>query len=284
MHPNYYHLQDRNNPDIQRVVMAKPKRVSPQARQSMILDILQKEGSVDVAGLSLRFGVSEMSIRNDLNTLGSQGKLVRKHGGAESSPLVSTERPLTEKQKENYKQKNAICRTATTLLSNGMSVILDAGTTNEHIVKYLNDISQLTVITNGINVMTGFLERPDLQVYTVGGRVDPRSYSVLGESAVEGLRQYSAQMSFITADGVSLSHGVTNNSQEATNMSRVIIANSVNHVLLADSSKVGRIGAFPLCQWSDIDMWVTDNEVEEEIVAEVESLGVHVLIATDTDM
>ena len=250
---------------------------SRQERQSEILDILAEQGSVDVANLAERFEVSEMTIRNDLNFLGRQGKLLRKHGGANINRPRHGERPLTEKQKQNFQQKYAICRKAATLLSSGMSVILDAGTTTEHIVGFLDEITQLTVITNGVNLLSSLIRHPAIQVYTVGGRVDANSHSILGEDAESGLRKYNAQIGFITADGVSLDHGVTNNSQEATSMSRILIGNSMRKVLLADSSKVGKIGAFPLCPWEQIDIWVTDNGVDAAFKSAVESMGVEVL-------
>lgn len=256
-------------------------KLSPQERQSEILKVLAGKGTVDVSELAERFGVSEMSIRNDLNLLSDQGKLIRRYGGAESTQQVIGERPLTEKQKQNYHKKYLICKKAASLLTNGMSVMLDAGTTAEHIVDFLDNITQLTVITNGVNLINGLISRPDIQVYTVGGRVDPRSYSILGEDAEKSLSRYVAEIAFITADGISLVHGVTNNSQEASRISRQLIQNSVSKILLADSSKIEKVGVFPLCGWDQIETLVTDPGIHAEFKEAIESLGVEVLVSDE---
>lgn len=254
-------------------------RLSPKQRRSRILDFLFERGSVVVSELSEELEVSEMSIRNDLNYLHEQGKLIRRHGGAAVTAQQNDERPLSEKHLLNFRQKAAICRRAASLVSNNMPIVLDAGTTNEQLVRHLTNFSNLTVITNGINLIWSLLEHPSIQVYTVGGRVDSKSCSIVGENAENGFRTYKAQIGFLTADGISLDHGITNNSQEATNNSRVLIDISMKRVLLADSSKVQKLGAFHLCTWEQIDTWITDSDVDHDFVQQIERMGVNVLIA-----
>lgn len=258
-------------------------KLSPQDRQTTILELLSKNGSVEVSELSSLFAVSEMSIRNDLNLLDKQGKLIRNHGGAHIGPTQYNERPLSEKQKINFKQKIAICKKATTLISSNISMVLDAGTTSEHIIDNLEGFSNLTVITNGVNIVNNLLQHPEIQVFAVGGKLDAKSYSILGDNAVQDLKQYRAQIGFITADGLSLDHGITNNSQEATKISKTIIDISMNKILLADSTKFNKLGVFPLCNWETIDTWVTDSNIDPAIVAAVEKIGVKVLISDPID-
>ncbi len=248
-------------------------------RHEEILRILADRGAVDVSELASIFGVSEISIRKDLNYLHDQGKLERKHGGAHSARTGVTERPLTEKQKLNLSQKRGICRAARELISNGDSIMLDAGTTAESIPSYLNGLDDLTVITNGINLIQRLMGFSFVRVYTVGGWVDAKSFSILGEQAEASLRQFNAQLSFITADGLSVDLGATNNSLQATNISKILIENSVKRVLLADSTKVTKTGVFSLCAWTDIDVWITDSGVDESFRSRIERVGVEVVLA-----
>jgi DeoR family transcriptional regulator of aga operon len=249
------------------------------ARHKKILDILREKGFVEVDELSKLFSLSEMSIRNDLNELDRQGKLRRKYGGANISERNNQELPLTEKQKRNYREKERIGIAAAGLVCDGDSIMIDAGTTTEHVARFLDGKKDLTIITNGINIIVTLLKYSGINVYTVEGKVDGKSYSIVGEQAESALKKYNAKVAFVSADGLSLEFGLTNNSSEANNIANILINNSLNRVLVADSSKIGKVGIFPFCNWKDISVWITDEKVPQDFKNHVESIGVNVIIA-----
>jgi DeoR/GlpR family transcriptional regulator of sugar metabolism len=264
---------------INKKFMDQKSKLHKKERQKEILEILYEKGYVKVSELSKLFSISDMSIRNDLNDLNRQGKLQRKYGGANTLQISNRELPLTEKHKRNYQEKKMIGRAAAKLIADGDSIMLDAGTTTEHIVPYLHHFHDLTIITNAVNIINPLLRITTVNLYTVGGKVDSKSYSVIGEQAETGLIKYNAKIAFITADGLSFEIGFTNNSKEATNISKILLKNSHTKVMLADSSKIGKIGIFSLCDWEDIDIWVTDDRVPSDFKKQVEAKGVQVIVA-----
>ncbi|MBI9108859.1 MAG: DeoR/GlpR transcriptional regulator [Spirochaetales bacterium] len=259
------------------------KKLTKRERKVEILNMLEEQGSVEVTVLSQLFSVSEMSVRNDLNELANEGKLLRKHGGAYSKTSITqnNEIPLTEKQKKNFKEKDIIGQAAVSLIKDGDSIMLDAGTTTEHIAQHLNTTNDLTVITNGVNTMNLLLHYPGITTYTVGGKMDSKSFSIVGEMAEKDLKNYIAKISFISADGLTIAHGLTNNSHEATNISRILISNSQQCILVLDADKIDEPGIISLCPITDIDILLTDARAPESFIKQVEKMGVKVLIAED---
>ncbi len=258
-------------------------KLTKKERKAEILKKLGEQGSVEVTSLSQLFTVSEMSVRNDLNELADEGKLIRKHGGAYSisNSIQNREIPLTEKQKKNFKEKDLIGQAAASLLKAGDSIMLDAGTTTEHIALHLNKSGDLTVITNGVNIMNLLMHYPGVTTYTVGGKMDSKSFSIIGEMAEKDLKNYIAKISFISADGLTIENGLTNNSHEATNISRILISNSQQCVLVIDADKINETGIISLCPITDIDILLTDARAPESFLKEVENMGVKVLIAEE---
>ena len=257
------------------------KKFNKKDRHEKILEILAKNGEVEVNELTELFNMSDMSIRNDLNELDQQGKLMRRHGGAYVIESSKTEKPVTVKAKHNFYEKKIIGMEAAKLLHDGDSVMLDAGTTSEHIAPELSNYNYLTIITNGINIINKLLVYPNFNIYTVEGRIDSKSFSIIGEQAENTLKKYNAKIAFISADGLDVETGLTNNSHEATNIAKIILNNSQIKVLVADSSKFGKVGLFSLAIWEDIDILVTDYKIQTEIIESLEKRNIRVIIAKD---
>ena len=249
-------------------------------RQEIILDLLEKNGMVEVTELSRHFKTSEMTIRKDLNHLNEIGKLQRKYGGAKL--IKSKELPLTEKQKENFAQKEVIALAASSLIENGDSLLLDAGTTTEHIAGYLKKFSRLAVISNGLNIITKIMMYENITLYLPEGKVDSNACSIVGTHAEASLKKYNAKISFIGVDGITIEQGLMNNSHEANAISSIMLKNSQKRIVLADSSKFGKIGMISLCPLDGIDILITDSGIPEAFVKAFKSAGVQIIIAPET--
>src|SRR5688572_8346462 len=131
--------------------MAVKKSISTVERRTLILEKLEAEGQLDVVSLSKELGVSEVTIRNDLNWLEQKNKLIRARGGAMKAERVGVETSLSEKNKLHYKEKLRIGKAAAALIESGDTIILDSGTTTMEINNNLSNIESLTVITNALN-------------------------------------------------------------------------------------------------------------------------------------
>ncbi len=257
------------------------KRLPKIERRNRILDILTEKGTVEVGDLARMFACSEMSIRNDLKELNGAGKLQRKHGGAEIARPANLEIPLSEREKSHFHEKELIGKLASKLVYPGDSIMIDAGTTTEKIAKHLENFSDLTVITNGINILSVLMRYPRISLYTIEGRVDHRSFSIVGQDAERTLSKYHARISFISVDGFTLDHGLMNDSFEATNISRIFLANSQRKVLLADSSKIGKVGVSLLGPADLIDTIITDSGISAGYRAALRERGIEVMIADE---
>ena len=257
------------------------KRLSKPERQKKILEILSEKGSAEVTDLARSFACSEMSIRNDLKELNDEGKLLRRHGGAQIAEPTNLELPLTIRQKSHYREKELIGKVASSLINNGDSVMIDAGTTTEKIAKHLEAFTDLTVITNGINILSILMRFPRIGLYTTEGRVDHRSFSIVGPEADRTLSKYYAQIAFVSIDGLTIDHGLMNDSFEATNISRILLENSQKRVLLADSSKIGKMSVCRLGPYTLVDTIITDSNIPPAYRSALERDGIEVMLADE---
>ncbi|MEW5816288.1 MAG: DeoR/GlpR family DNA-binding transcription regulator, partial [Spirochaetota bacterium] len=228
-------------------------------RRIKILELLSKNGSVEVSELARLFHLSEMSIRNDLNYLARNGKLQRTYGGALIGSTSKLELSLREKQQKNMREKSIIGKAAAEFIHDGDTIMLDSGTTTQQLAKNLVNRKNITVITNGINIVNTLAGIEGITLYTVGGQINARSFAIVGSEAEKSLKGYLAGVCVISVDGVDLKRGLTNNSQQDVNVTRILIQQSEKKILLCDSSKLGQIALIPICPLNTIAILVTDE-------------------------
>ena len=248
-------------------------------RHQQILELLNKNGIVETKTLSSLLYTSELTIRKDLNELYDRGKLQRQYGGARS--IITTELPISERQKRNFMKKKAIGKAAAVLVKDGDSLFIDGGTTTEQIIENLASLNGLVVITNSINILNKLMHSGNINIYVPEGKIDITGFSIIGSLAENALQKYNARISFIGVDGVTSKQGLLNNSFEATSISRIMLKNSQTKVLLVDSSKFEIIGSIKLCDLKDIDVLITDKDVPQEYVNICKDLNIQIIIADE---
>ncbi len=261
-------------------LLSVDSRMNKKKRQEKILEILNKHGSVDVSELAKHFKLTEMSIRNDLNALSSQGKLQRTYGGALSRTTSTLELSLREKQERNLRAKSIIGKRAAALIQNGDTIMLDSGTTTQQVAKNLTEHKSLTVITNGINIINTIAGIEEIALYTVGGHIGTKSYAIVGPEAEQSLKKYFAKLCVISVEGVDLEKGLTSNSQMDAHITMLLIERTNKRILVADSSKIGQIALIPVCPLEKMDILVTDENAPESFIAEAKNRKMEVLTAT----
>ncbi|MDZ7765909.1 MAG: DeoR/GlpR family DNA-binding transcription regulator [Melioribacteraceae bacterium] len=138
-------------------------------RRVKIIDLLEKDGHVKVINLSAKFGVSEVTIRNDLAQLEEKGLLVRTRGGGMRTQRVAIDYQLNEKAKRYLKEKQAIGKAAAQLINENDTIILDSGTTTQELTKELKNVKNLTIITNALNIAGQFVNDEDTKIIMLGG-------------------------------------------------------------------------------------------------------------------
>src|SRR6185436_2671061 len=139
-------------------------------RRTQILELLEKNGQVNVIDLSRRFKTSEVTIRNDLKDLHTRGLVRRAHGGAVKTNTVSMDPSLKIKAELHADEKRRIGAAAASLVNDGDSIILDSGTTTQQIARQIKHKKDLKVITNGLNIAMELFGAKDIQLIFLGGR------------------------------------------------------------------------------------------------------------------
>ncbi len=247
-------------------------------RQRAILDLLARQGGVRVARVAMEFGVTQETIRRDLERLEGDGRLVRSHGGAIPLDRDRTELPLDVRETVHLEQKRAIAAHAAAGIREGHVIALDASSTARELARLLPDIP-LTVVTNSLAVAMALHDRSRVRVVVTGGVLDGPSYSFVGEMAAEMLDRFHFTRAFISCQGIDLERGLSVTADEQAGIKRRMIALAEEAVLLADSSKFGVKAVEFFAKVGDVDAIITDAGLSAANVGKLELAGVRVEVA-----
>jgi DeoR/GlpR family transcriptional regulator of sugar metabolism len=232
-----------------------------QQRQSRIAERVHRTGAVRVAELVEEFGVSDMTIRRDLETLAERGLVAKVHGGATAVDFGSTSEPgFAVKQVRQEHEKQAIADAAATLVGPGQAIALSAGTTTWTLAHRLTDVPDLTVVTNSVPVADVFYRagRADQTVILTGGVRTP-SDALVGPFAVASLEKVNVDTVFLGVHGLS----TTPNLLEAETVA-TLAAKGRRLVVVADHTKFEVVGIATIASLDDADVIVTDSLLDEE--------------------
>lgn len=247
-------------------------------RHRAIVTLVTEKGSARVTELARQYGVTEETIRRDLERLEGEGRLLRSHGGAVALVDAPGERHYSERERANVREKIAIARHAVGLIREGDTVVLDASTTVLQIARLLPDLD-LTVLTNGMQAALTLADRPRIRVICTGGALSPASLSFAGPQAEETLLAYHVHKAFFSCTGVDLEFGLSdiNERQAMLKLRMMLIAE--RSYLLADSSKFGIKSLRRFARIDEIGELITDSGAEIETVRRFREAGTTVVVA-----
>lgn len=242
----------------------RTKRSTVERRRN-ILNLLDENGQVFVHELSELFGVSEVTIRNDLELFESKGLLIRSRGGAMIvENTVGMDFQLSEKDKMNYPEKIRIGKKAAQLVSSGETIILDSGTTTMEIAKHLDPNIALNIITNAFNIANELLKSTNTNIIVPGGTLRKSSHSLVGPLAEKSMRNFYVDKLFLGVDGFNTVEGAFTPNLEEASLNQVMIEIAKEVILVADSSKFRRRSLAFICPAKKIDVVITDEKISEE--------------------
>ncbi len=237
-------------------------------RRNKIIQLVNEQGTVLVQDLAGVFAASEATIRADLRFLEQKGVVTRFHGGAAKIMSGNSE---TETQEVGFKErfqlasrapKNRIAQAAVKMIHEGMTVILDSGSTTMLIAEGLMTAKNITVITNSLPAAFALSENKDITLVVCGGTVRHKTRSMHGSIAERSLQDINADLMFVGADGIDAVNGITTfNEGYSVSGAMVTAANKVIAVL--DSSKFNRRGFNQVLPIEKIDIIITDDAVSE---------------------
>ena len=248
-------------------------------RRQKILDMLQEEGAVRVSGLSRIFGVSEVTVRKDLEKLAGQDLVVRGHGGAFLKSVPEQVRSLSLQHRENMDKKARIGKAAANLIRDGERIILDAGSTTTEIARHIGHKKHLTVITSALNIALMLGAEYGIETMVTGGEFKPPTLSLTGEKAAEFLQGIHVDKTFLATAGVSLDGGMTYPGFSDLPVKKAMIDAASTVYLVVDSTKIGRKSLATLGGIALIDFLVTDEGIEDRVRRDFEKAGVQIVVA-----
>ncbi|WP_030456798.1 DeoR/GlpR family DNA-binding transcription regulator [Herbidospora cretacea] len=237
-----------------------------QQRQQAILERVRRTGGVRVADLVRDLGVSDMTIRRDLEALADRGLIEKVHGGATAAGPGSTEEPgFAAKSVRQQPEKEGIARAAARLVRPGSAVALSAGTTTWTFAHHLVDVPDLTLITNSVRVAEVFHRsgRPGQTVVLVGGVRTP-SDALVGPIAVQAIRSLNVDTLVLGVHGMNTRAGFTTPNLLEAETDRELVAAAQQLVVLADHTKWGTVGISTIARLDRADVLVTDSGLDKE--------------------
>ncbi|MCU6669713.1 DeoR/GlpR family DNA-binding transcription regulator [Enterobacteriaceae bacterium H4N4] len=234
-------------------------------RRNKIVDLVNANGSVLVLDLSNSFGISEVTIRADLRLLEEKGLVTRFHGGAArpGSNLAESESQevmLEDRYSLASDPKKRIAIAAVAMIEEGMTVILDSGSTTMLIAEGLAKKANITVITNSLPAAFTLSDNKDITLVVCGGTVRHKTHSMHGTIAERSLSGISADLMFVGADGIDTTNGITT-FNEGYSISSVMAAAAHKVIAVLDASKFNRRGFNQVLPMEMIDCVITDEGI-----------------------
>jgi DeoR/GlpR family transcriptional regulator of sugar metabolism len=254
-------------------------------RQAVILDEVRRSGGVRVADLVERLGVSDMTIRRDLDTLADKGSIRKVHGGAVAPLERSTDEPGFEaKSVRQESEKRAIARAAAQLVDPGSAVGLSAGTTTWTLAHHLRDVPGITVVTNSIRIADVFHRspRPDQTVVLTGGVRTP-SDALVGPVAVAAVRSLHLDLVILGIHGMDERAGFTTPNLMEADTDRALVEAARTLVVVADHSKWGVVGISTIARLDEAHVLVTDDGLDADARGLLEERVGELIVADTTE-
>jgi DeoR/GlpR family transcriptional regulator of sugar metabolism len=253
--------------------------VSGTDRQLQIRQLLERQQRISVADICSTFDISEATARRDLETLASQGKLQRVHGGAIAITQAPPEQPILQRQNEQTEDKIRIGQAAAALVQAGETVFLGSGTTVLEAARALRGRSDLTVITNSLPVVNALAGAGEITVICLGGMLRTSEFSFIGHITEQALTEVRADKVFIGTRAISLEHGLTHEYLPETMTDRAILKAGTEIIVLADHTKFGRAATVLLAPLESIHTLVTDKQTPQDFIEAVQARGLRVILS-----
>lgn len=245
-------------------------------RRHRILEQVAERQTIHIAELAAELGVSEMTIRRDITRLERDGFLRRTYGGATAHITRSMELLFNARALENAPAKRLIGMHAAELLAPERTLFVGIGSTTEQFAMFLRPRDDLTVVTGSLPVASLLGTRKG-RVVVLGGSVLTDELACVGPVAAATVRRYHADMAVLGAAGLSARHGITELSDEAAEIQRLMIEHSDRVVVVADGSKLGQTTMASVAPADRITMLITSANAPRQELVELEALGIEIV-------
>lgn len=247
-------------------------RLIPSERRQRIKQMIVEQNVLKVSELSVVFGVSEMTIRRDLESLEESGHLERRFGGAIASEQAAFDSNYDVRLQTQTLQKAAIARYAATLVNDGDTIAIDASTTALMFAKEIAN-RPVTIITNSLDTAQT-LRHAETKVILTGGYLRQSAGSFLGPLAIQTLQNLKVDLSLVSAKALLIPDGLMDSDLDEAELKRALLSTSAKSIALIDSSKFGKRALVRVAKLESIDLLISDTELAPELQDDLERAGV----------
>ncbi len=233
-------------------------------RRREILARLNQTGKVIVAQLAKDFGVTEETIRRDLEKFEREGLVSKTYGGAVSKSNLALDLPYNIRESVNIPQKQIIGDQLASLIRDGQRLMLDSSSTALYVVKRIKEKKNLTIITNSVMILLELADRSDWTVLSTGGALKKSGLALNGSSAEKMIASYHVDAAICSCKGVDADIGVTDSNENDSLIKQAMFHAAEKRILALDAEKFDRKSFVKVCDLSDIDLIVTDTRPSEK--------------------
>lgn len=239
-------------------------------RRSQIMSEVRRRGSASVTDLASALGVSDMTVRRDIEQLASEGLVDRVRGGATTPRLPETsELGFPTQARRLLAEKRAIARRAAALVEPGMAIGLSGGTTTWALAQELRAVPELTIVTNSLPVADVFArpdraDEPYTQTVVLTGGVRTPTDALVGPVAVRAIEHLHCDLVFLGVRGIDVHAGLTTSNLLEAETNRALVGAGRRSVVLADHTKWGAVGLTTIVDLREVDQLIVDDGVSAE--------------------
>jgi DeoR family glycerol-3-phosphate regulon repressor len=246
-------------------------------RHGEILRLLQEEGTVTIASLADRLGVSLETVRRDVKPLTGDGSVLKMHG-AIGLPSMIGEAPFERRMRENADAKRVIARMVAATIRDGESIMLDTGTTTSFLARELLGHRRLTVVTNSSDIARTLATINGNKVYMAGGELRSDSGAAFGASAIDFVSRFSVSHAIISTGAIDAVMGVMDYDLEEAEFARMVLSRGQRSLVITDHSKFGRLGLVQVCGFDSFSELASDRSPPRDIAAALAQAGARLSI------
>jgi DeoR family glycerol-3-phosphate regulon repressor len=247
-------------------------------RHGEILRLLGEEGTITIASLAERLGVSLETVRRDVRPLTDDGTILKMHG-AVSLPFLSGEAPFERRMRENAEAKRLITRMVAATIRDGESIMLDTGTTTSFLARELLGHRRLTVVTNSSDIARTLSTVNGNRVYMAGGELRSDSGAAFGVSAIDFIGRFSVSHAVISIGAVDALTGLMDYDLEEAEFARTVLSRGQRSLVITDHTKFGRQGLVRVCGFDGFSELATDQPPPPDIAAALGQAGARLSVA-----
>ena len=239
-------------------------------RQDKMVKYIEKVEKATIEEIMGLLKISRSTVRRDLIDLERKNLIIRTRGGALKKKYFKYEFSLNEKKDLNLDKKKKIAQITKRFINEGDIIYISGGTTTLELAKILFDIKDLIVFTNAINILLELVNNSGIEIKLVGGDFRKKTFSMVGQEAINYLHRYNFDKAFVGVNGVSLDEGFTTPNELEAIVDGEVIRRSKKAFILADETKFGAVAFSNICKIEDVDYIITNKLINLNLVRDIQ--------------